>query len=66
MPAAIPRKRNRKVYPLEITSLDALLVKAQKATGIKSKAVLMRMAIERGLPVLIAQLASDAGVKRAA
>ena len=66
MPAAIPGKRNRKVYPLEITSLDALLVKAQKATGIKSKAVLMRMAIERGLPVLIGLLASDAGVKRAA
>ncbi len=58
--------RNRKVYPLEITSLDAQIRKAQKKTGIKSKAEVMRMAIERGLPVLISQLASDTTATRAA
>ena len=54
----------RTVYPLEITDLVPMLAAARKKTGIKSQAQLMRLAIERGLPVLIAQLGGN--VQRAA
>lgn len=63
MAATTPPKKERKVYPLDITGLDALLKSAQRKTKIKSRAVLMQMAIERGLPVLIQQLS---GMEKAA
>jgi len=56
----------RVVYPLDITRIHPLLKAAQKKTGIKSQAEVLRMAIERGLPVLIAQLGSHQAPKAAA
>lgn len=46
----------RKIYPLDITKLDSAIARASAKTGITSKAQLMRLAIERGLPVVIAAL----------
>jgi len=48
----------RVVYPLDITGLGSLLRAARRKTGIKSKATLLRMGIERGLPILEKQLNS--------
>lgn len=48
--------KSRRIYPLDITGLSPAISAAQRKTGIRSQAEIMRLAIERGLPILIAQL----------
>lgn len=53
-----PGNAKRNVYPLDITSLTELLKAAKRKTKIKNTAELLRLSIERGLPILEQQLAS--------
>lgn len=52
------KKRDREIYPVDLTgtSTSALLKKAHKRSGIKSRSEVMRLALDRGLVVLLEQL----------
>lgn len=52
------KRVKRVIYPLDVTKLQELIRGAQAKTGIRSRAALLRMAVERGLPVLVRQLSS--------
>jgi hypothetical protein len=57
MQAEIPKRKTGETYPLRLTpEIEAVLSDARQKTGITNNSELLRLAVARGLPILIKQL----------
>jgi hypothetical protein len=60
------KKRGREIYPVDLTgtTTSALLKRAHKRSGIKSRSEVMRLALDRGLVILLEQLNAGSTASR--